>query len=156
MRLYIILFSILCFSSSVQAQYFELRKKLDIVVVPQNQKSRFEFESKKIELYFGKEHEAITHFSIHFLLGLWRADYSIVAAFAIEISEAVNGRFELDDLLTRLSGCLSAYIFKKYLLSGRTGHRGCEFRHYLDGETNRVLYTVGLRYIMAKEKLPRS
>ena len=69
---------------------------------------------KDILLYWQK-YEKISHVLIHFLIGLWRVDYSIVAAISIEGSDAMNKRFELIDWVTRLGGCVLAYFVKPYI-----------------------------------------
>ena len=58
-------------------------------------------------VYFGEKYEGMSHFSIHFLIGIWRPDYSFVAAIAIEMADTINGRFDARDWGARLAGCLT-------------------------------------------------
>ncbi len=66
-------------------------------------------------LYFGEKNEIATHLFTHFAIGLWRVDFSIVAAIAIEASDTINGKFEIKDWLSRIGGALYAYLFKKFI-----------------------------------------
>lgn len=63
-------------------------------------------------IYFGKAWEPVTHIGIHFAIGLWREDYSLVAAIAIEGADTLNGKFELLDIVARLGGVALSHIFK--------------------------------------------
>ncbi len=66
------------------------------------------------KLYFGKKYEAVTHVGIHLAIGLWRPDYSLVAAISIETAQTISsGKFEADDLAYRVGGALAGYIIKK-------------------------------------------
>jgi len=72
-------------------------------------------QNKGIHIYFGKEFEDISHFSVHLLIGIWRPDYSLVAAIAIETAETFNGRFDIEDWGARLTGCFVGYFFNRYI-----------------------------------------
>jgi len=69
-----------------------------------------------LPVYFGKNNESLTHFGIHAALALWRPDYSFIIAVSIETADTLNGRFDLDDWVFRLSGCLTGYLFKRFIL----------------------------------------
>jgi len=100
---------LLIISVPAQAQYFELKKPLLLL----RQEAKFEFKG---QIYFGKKYEVPSHIIIHFLIGMWRVDYSIVAAISIETAEAANGKFEIKDVAARLGGCLGAYLVKRIFL----------------------------------------
>jgi len=68
-------------------------------------------------IYLGKDKEWITHFSIHTVIAIWRPEYSLIATISIETADILNGRFDLDDWVARLSGCISGYLIKKLILS---------------------------------------
>ena len=68
-------------------------------------------------VYFGEKYEGVSHFSIHFLIGIWKPDYSFVVAIAIEMADTINGRFEARDWGARFTGCLAGYIFNRFLFS---------------------------------------
>ena len=74
----------------------------------------------KFTVYFGEGYEEISHFTIHTLIGMWRPDYSLVAALAIEISDTANGRFDVRDWGARLTGCFVGYFFNRYIFKKRT------------------------------------
>ncbi len=64
-------------------------------------------------LYFGKKYEAVTHVGMHFMISLWRWDYSLVSAISIETAQTISGRFEADDWAYRVGGVLVGYLAKK-------------------------------------------
>jgi len=51
---------------------------------------QYELRQKEVNLYFGKDFEVLSHFSVHLLIGIWRPDYSLVAAIAIETADTLN------------------------------------------------------------------
>ena len=69
------------------------------------------------EIYFGKDKEFITHFFLHTAIATWRPEYSLIATISIETADTLNGRFDLNDWVARLSGCLTGYLIKKFILS---------------------------------------
>jgi len=110
-------------TSSIQAQYFELRKP--ILLFKQEPKLiQFNFNqqiyNKKVNqtIYFGKKWEIPSHIILHFLIGLWRVDYSIAVAILIEAVDSANGRFEPEDITTRLGGAFLAFLVKEAFLKG--------------------------------------
>ncbi len=70
---------------------------------------------EKVQLYFGEKYENATHFGLHFGIALWRPDYSLVAAVSIETAQTLGGRFELNDWISRLGGCLAGYLVKRFI-----------------------------------------
>jgi len=72
-------------------------------------------QERKFTIYFGEEYEEISHFTVHALIGMWRPDYSLVAALAIETADTVNGRFDVRDWGARLTGCFVGYFLNKHL-----------------------------------------
>lgn len=74
-------------------------------------------------IYFGSEVEGVSHFSLHLLIALWRPDYSLVAAVAIELADTANGRFDIEDWGARLTGCFAGYIFKRFLFGNKIKFR---------------------------------
>lgn len=70
-------------------------------------------------IYFGKRYENITHIGVHFFISIWKPKYSLIAAISIEGADTINGKFDLNDWIARLSGCMSGYLFKKYILKRR-------------------------------------
>jgi len=76
---------------------------------------KYELRQKEVNIYFGKDFEAISHFSVPLLIGAWRPDYSLVAAVAIETADTFNGRFDAKDWGARLTGCFVGYLFNRYI-----------------------------------------
>jgi len=76
---------------------------------------QYELRQKEVNVYFGKDFEVLSHFSIHLLIGTWRPDYSLVAAIAIETADTLNGRFDAKDWGARLTGCFVGYFFNRYI-----------------------------------------
>lgn len=76
---------------------------------------QYELRQKEVNVYFGKDFEVISHFSIHLLIATWRPDYSLVAAIAIETADTLNGRFDAKDWGARLTGCFVGYFFNRYI-----------------------------------------
>jgi len=72
-------------------------------------------DAGKFTIYFGEGYEEISHFAIHALIGLWRPDYSLIAAIAIETADSVNGRFDIRDWGARLTGCFVGYFLNRHL-----------------------------------------
>jgi len=72
-------------------------------------------QERKFTIYFGEGYEGISHFTMHTLIGIWRPDYSLVAALAIETADTVNGRFDVRDWGARLTGCFVGYFFNRYI-----------------------------------------
>ena len=72
-------------------------------------------EDRKFTIYFGEGYEEISHFTMHTLIGIWRPDYSLVAAIAIETADTMNGRFDVRDWGARLTGCFVGYFLNRHL-----------------------------------------
>jgi len=72
-------------------------------------------QEKGVNVYFGKDFEVLSHFSVHLLIGTWRPDYSMIAAIAIETADTLNGRFDAKDWGARLTGCFVGYLLNRYI-----------------------------------------
>jgi len=91
------------------------------ISLPLTAQTTFTFENHTSQrtIYFGNQFEGITHFTLHAVIGSWRPDYSLVAAVAIEMSDTVNGRFDVEDWGARLAGCFVGYILNRYLFGNK-------------------------------------
>jgi len=78
-------------------------------------------QDRKFTIYFGEGYEEISHFAAHTLIGMWRPDYSLVAAIAIETADTMNGRFDVRDWGARLTGCFVGYFLNRHLFRKKEG-----------------------------------
>jgi hypothetical protein len=94
-----------------------------LTVSPLVAQTTFQYKLRQkdpVNVYFGEEFEVISHFSIHLLIGVWRPDYSLVAAIAIETADTLNGRFDAKDWGARLTGCFVGYFLRRVITTWRT------------------------------------
>ncbi len=108
-------------TTSLSAQIhpdFKLRKTLDYKFPTIVIKSTDTNQRPIFPIYFDRKYEYITHVGVHFVIGLYRVDYSLISVIAIEGADTINGRFEWEDWTSRLSGTILSFIVKKYIFKG--------------------------------------
>jgi len=97
-------------------------KKILLITIltlgPLQAQTTFQYELSKgeVHIYLGEEFEEPGHFALHLLIAVWKPDYSLVAAVAIETADSINGRFEIRDWGARLTGCFVGYFFNRYIV----------------------------------------
>ncbi len=71
----------------------------------------------KFNIYFGEGYEELSHFTLHTLIAIWKPEYSLIAAIAIETADTMNGRFDQRDWGARLVGVFVGFILNQYLFN---------------------------------------